>query len=222
MTAPRPRKNRVVQPHPLNVGTKIYVPVLSALGACPLEPLNTTRWWPRHTYGAARTLRPWDWTPAAGLGRVGLRSVPQRKASGKAGGESGGPLRSQRMERRARWGKSRGEPVRGGGARLCRGVRVSLGLVNAYVLVRNRESVDVDMGTPNNAPKFAEVIRTADLSGDMVHHVIPTPYRPDHIGSMGEVLAEAQGRQPRRAPRTSRRSARCARAGPMAQGRAES
>ena len=100
------------------------------------------------------------------------------------------------MERRARWGNLCDEPVRGGSARLCRGVRVSLGLVNAYVLVRNRESVDVDMGTPNNAPKFAEVIRTADLSGDMIHHVIPIPYCPDHIGSMGEVLAEAQGRQP--------------------------
>jgi glyoxylase-like metal-dependent hydrolase (beta-lactamase superfamily II) len=66
-----------------------------------------------------------------------------------------------------------------------------LGFVNAYVLVRGKEAAVVDTGTPNNAPKIADVVRTAGLSWDAVHHVILTHYHPDHIGSVGEVLAAA-------------------------------
>jgi glyoxylase-like metal-dependent hydrolase (beta-lactamase superfamily II) len=70
-------------------------------------------------------------------------------------------------------------------------LQVNLGFVNAYVLVRGKEAAVVDTGTPNNAPKIAEVVRTAGLSWDAVHHVILTHYHPDHIGSVGEVLAAA-------------------------------
>jgi len=72
-------------------------------------------------------------------------------------------------------------------------LRVSMGFVNAYVLVRGKEIAIVDTGTPNNGAQFAEVIRTAGLGWDAVRHVILTHYHPDHIGSMGEVLTAAPG-----------------------------
>ncbi len=70
-------------------------------------------------------------------------------------------------------------------------LRVNMGFVNAYVLVRGKEVAIVDTGTPNNGSRFADVIRTAGLGWDAVRHVILTHYHPDHIGSMGEVLAAA-------------------------------
>jgi glyoxylase-like metal-dependent hydrolase (beta-lactamase superfamily II) len=70
-------------------------------------------------------------------------------------------------------------------------LRVNLGFVNAYVLVRGKEAAVVDTGTAGNAPKIADVVRTAGLNWDAVHHVILTHYHPDHIGSVGEVLAAA-------------------------------
>jgi glyoxylase-like metal-dependent hydrolase (beta-lactamase superfamily II) len=70
-------------------------------------------------------------------------------------------------------------------------LQVNLGFVNAYVLVRGKEAAVVDTGTPNNASKIVDVIRTAGLGWDAVHHVILTHYHPDHIGSVGEVLAAA-------------------------------
>lgn len=70
-------------------------------------------------------------------------------------------------------------------------LRVNLGFVNAYVLVRGKEVAVVDTGTPNNGAKLAEVIRTAGLGWEAVRHVILTHYHPDHVGSMGEVLAAA-------------------------------
>jgi len=70
-------------------------------------------------------------------------------------------------------------------------LRVNLGFVNAYVLVRGKEAAVVDTGTPNNASKIADVVRTAGLGWDTVRHVILTHYHPDHIGSVGEVLDAA-------------------------------
>lgn len=70
-------------------------------------------------------------------------------------------------------------------------LRVNLGFVNAYVLVRGKEAAVVDTGTPNNAPKIADVVRSAGLGWDAVHHVILTHFHPDHIGSVGEVLDTA-------------------------------
>jgi glyoxylase-like metal-dependent hydrolase (beta-lactamase superfamily II) len=70
-------------------------------------------------------------------------------------------------------------------------LQVNLGFVNAYVLVRGKEAAVVDTGTAGNASKIADVVRTAGLSWDAVHHVILTHYHPDHIGSVGEVLAAA-------------------------------
>jgi glyoxylase-like metal-dependent hydrolase (beta-lactamase superfamily II) len=70
-------------------------------------------------------------------------------------------------------------------------LQVNLGFVNAYVLVRGKEAAVVDTGTAGNAPKIADVVRTAGLNWDAVHHVILTHYHPDHIGSVGEVLQAA-------------------------------
>ena len=70
-------------------------------------------------------------------------------------------------------------------------LRVNLGIVNAYVLVRGKEAAVVDTGTPNNASKIADVVRTAGLGWDAVRHVILTHYHFDHIGSVDEVLAAA-------------------------------
>ena len=70
-------------------------------------------------------------------------------------------------------------------------LRVNMGFVNAYVLIRGKEAAVVDTGTPNNATKIADVVRTASLGWDAVHHVILTHYHGDHIGSVGEVLAAA-------------------------------
>ena len=75
-------------------------------------------------------------------------------------------------------------------------LRVNMGFVNAYVLVRGQEIAIVDTGTPNNGTKFAEVIRAAGLGWEAVRHVILTHYHPDHIGSMGEVLASLDGDGP--------------------------
>ena len=70
-------------------------------------------------------------------------------------------------------------------------LRVNLGIVNAYVLIRGKEAAIVDTGTPNNGSKIADVVRTAGLDWNAVHHVILTHYHPDHIGSVGEVLTAA-------------------------------
>jgi glyoxylase-like metal-dependent hydrolase (beta-lactamase superfamily II) len=70
-------------------------------------------------------------------------------------------------------------------------LQVNLGFVNAYVLIRGKEAAVVDTGTAGNASKIADVVRTGGLSWDAVHHVILTHYHPDHIGSVGEVLAAA-------------------------------
>jgi glyoxylase-like metal-dependent hydrolase (beta-lactamase superfamily II) len=70
-------------------------------------------------------------------------------------------------------------------------LRVNLGFVNAYVLIRGKEAAVVDTGTPGNASKFTDVVRTRGLGWDAVHHVILTHYHPDHIGSVGEILGAA-------------------------------
>jgi glyoxylase-like metal-dependent hydrolase (beta-lactamase superfamily II) len=70
-------------------------------------------------------------------------------------------------------------------------LRVNLGFVNAYVLVRGKEAAVVDTGTAGNGSKIADVVRSGGLGWDAVHHVILTHYHPDHIGSVGEVLGAA-------------------------------
>jgi glyoxylase-like metal-dependent hydrolase (beta-lactamase superfamily II) len=77
------------------------------------------------------------------------------------------------------------------GAAPAKALRVNLGFVNAYVLVRGKEAAVVDTGTAGNASKIADVVRTGGLGWEAVRHVILTHYHPDHIGSVGEVLVAA-------------------------------
>lgn len=70
-------------------------------------------------------------------------------------------------------------------------LRVPMGFVNAYALVRGKEVALVDTGTPNNGERFAEVVRTAGLGWDAVRHVILTHYHGDHVGSTDEILTAA-------------------------------
>lgn len=70
-------------------------------------------------------------------------------------------------------------------------LRVNLGFVNAYVLVRGKEAAVVDTGTSGNAAKIADVVRGAGLRWDAVRHVILTHYHADHAGSVGEVLSSS-------------------------------
>ena len=69
--------------------------------------------------------------------------------------------------------------------------RVITDFVNAYVLVRGKEIALVDTGLPNNGTKFGATITAAGLGWEAVGHVLLTHYHPDHVGSMGEVLAAA-------------------------------
>jgi glyoxylase-like metal-dependent hydrolase (beta-lactamase superfamily II) len=90
------------------------------------------------------------------------------------------------------WGVAIGSGVaRAQNLEAAKALRVNLGFVNAYVLIRGKEAAIVDTGTPNNAPKIADVVRSAGLGWNAVHHVILTHYHPDHIGSVGEVLGAA-------------------------------
>ena len=65
---------------------------------------------------------------------------------------------------------------------------VSLGFVNAYVLVRGDEVAIVDTGVVNSQSAIEAVIKAAGRSWGDVRHVILTHYHPDHAGSMDDVM----------------------------------
>ena len=71
-------------------------------------------------------------------------------------------------------------------------LRVNLGFVNAYVLIRGKEAAVVDTGTAGNASKIADVVRAGGVGWEAVRHVILTHYHPDHIGSVADVLGAAE------------------------------
>ncbi len=69
--------------------------------------------------------------------------------------------------------------------------RVLLGNVSAYVLVRGGEAAVVDTGNPGSAEQIAAGLSTLEVGWSDVGHVIITHLHPDHIGSLGDVMAEA-------------------------------
>lgn len=71
--------------------------------------------------------------------------------------------------------------------------RIIADFVNAYVLIRGDEVALVDTGIPGTGAQFATVLQEAGLGWDAVQHLLLTHYHGDHVGAMGEVMAEATG-----------------------------
>jgi glyoxylase-like metal-dependent hydrolase (beta-lactamase superfamily II) len=71
--------------------------------------------------------------------------------------------------------------------------RVDLGFVAAYVLVRGDEAAVVDTGVGGSAAAIGAVLADAGPGWAGVRHVVLTHRHPDHVGSLGDVLAEAPG-----------------------------
>jgi glyoxylase-like metal-dependent hydrolase (beta-lactamase superfamily II) len=69
--------------------------------------------------------------------------------------------------------------------------RVSLGFVSAYVLARDGEVVVVDTGVEGSADDIEAALSAAGVGWGDVAHVVLTHQHPDHVGSLGEVLARA-------------------------------
>ncbi|MDH3730353.1 MAG: MBL fold metallo-hydrolase [Acidimicrobiia bacterium] len=69
--------------------------------------------------------------------------------------------------------------------------RVNLGGVSAYILARNGRAVIVDTGNPGSAPEIQATLLEIELGWDVVDHVILTHRHPDHVGGLGEVMANA-------------------------------
>ncbi|HUP17004.1 MAG TPA: MBL fold metallo-hydrolase [Acidimicrobiia bacterium] len=70
-------------------------------------------------------------------------------------------------------------------------LRVDLGFVSAYVVVRGSEAAVVDTGVSGSEAAIEAALGTVDLGWDAVGHVILTHHHPDHVGSMPAVLNAA-------------------------------
>jgi glyoxylase-like metal-dependent hydrolase (beta-lactamase superfamily II) len=72
-------------------------------------------------------------------------------------------------------------------------LRVNLGFVSAYVVVRGGAAAVVDTGVPGSAEKIGEVIAAAGLDWSAVGDVILTHQHPDHAGSAEAILERTPG-----------------------------
>jgi glyoxylase-like metal-dependent hydrolase (beta-lactamase superfamily II) len=72
-------------------------------------------------------------------------------------------------------------------------LRVDLGFVSAYVVVRGSEAAVVDTGVSGSDGEIAAALGTAGLGWDAVGHLILTHHHPDHIGSVPAVMTAAAG-----------------------------
>jgi glyoxylase-like metal-dependent hydrolase (beta-lactamase superfamily II) len=70
-------------------------------------------------------------------------------------------------------------------------LRVDLGFVSAYVVVRGSEAAVVDTGVSGSEGSIESALGTVDLRWDAVSHLILTHHHPDHVGSMPAVLSAA-------------------------------
>jgi glyoxylase-like metal-dependent hydrolase (beta-lactamase superfamily II) len=70
-------------------------------------------------------------------------------------------------------------------------LRVDLGFVSAYVVVRGPEAAVVDTGVSGSEGSIEAALGTVDLGWDAVSHLILTHHHPDHVGSMPAVLTAA-------------------------------
>lgn len=72
-------------------------------------------------------------------------------------------------------------------------LRVDLGFVSAYVVVRGSEAAVVDTGVSGSDGEIEAALGTAGLGWDAVGHIILTHHHPDHIGSVPAVMTAAAG-----------------------------
>jgi glyoxylase-like metal-dependent hydrolase (beta-lactamase superfamily II) len=70
-------------------------------------------------------------------------------------------------------------------------LRVDLGFVSAYIVVRGSEAAVVDTGVSGSEGAIEAVLQTAGLAWDSVGHLILTHHHPDHVGSMPAVMNAA-------------------------------
>ena len=70
-------------------------------------------------------------------------------------------------------------------------VRVDLGFVSAYIVVRGAEAAVVDTGVGGSEGAIEAALGTADLGWDAVSHLILTHHHGDHVGSMPAVMNAA-------------------------------
>lgn len=66
-----------------------------------------------------------------------------------------------------------------------------MAIVSAYILYRGGEAALVDTGQSGSAPDIEAALGGAGLGWDAVSHVILTHKHPDHVGSLGDVMALA-------------------------------
>ena len=70
-------------------------------------------------------------------------------------------------------------------------VRVDLGFVSAYIVVRGSQAAVVDTGVGGSEGAIEAALGTADLGWDAVSHLILTHHHGDHVGSMPAVMDAA-------------------------------
>jgi beta-lactamase superfamily II metal-dependent hydrolase len=76
-------------------------------------------------------------------------------------------------------------------ASLAEYLRVDLGFVSAYIVVRGSEAAVVDTGVSGSEGPIEAALGTVDLGWEAVRHLILTHHHPDHVGSMPAVLSAA-------------------------------
>lgn len=74
--------------------------------------------------------------------------------------------------------------------------RVDLGFVSAYVLARGGEAALVDTGVAGSASAIEAALSAAGLTWASVGHVLLTHLHQDHVGGLGDVLANAAAATP--------------------------
>ena len=79
------------------------------------------------------------------------------------------------------------------GAGRARWVRVNLGFVSAYVVVRGGEGAVIDTGVEESEERIGQVLEEAGSRWDDVSHVFVTHSHPDHMGSLAAVMGLAAG-----------------------------
>jgi glyoxylase-like metal-dependent hydrolase (beta-lactamase superfamily II) len=88
---------------------------------------------------------------------------------------------------------STGGPTSTTGAAATSYQRVNLQFVSAYILYRGGEAALVDTGVGGSAAAIQFSLGEAGLAWDSIGHVILTHKHPDHVGSVDEVMSQANG-----------------------------